>query len=365
MKVGILTFHASHNYGSMLQAYALQKVLSNFGIENEIINFRTEIQKSLIPPHISLRHPRSSLKKLIKGPQKSVSLLSKYNRFEKFLRNYLNVTRELSSAGDVAEFVKKADYDAIITGSDQIWNPGCWDFDMCYLVDFPFHGKRIAYAPSLGSNPNQISKEEEDRMRAAINRYDALSTRESKGKDCLSKITDKTINVVLDPTLLLDAKDYYEIANVDVKMPESYIFYYTPREESGYFNKAKELSYMTGLPILVTQDYPEYMSDGIVRKLDCGPREYLTLIKNATYTIGNSFHLLAVSLIFGKEFFLLSKGLDSRMLNILTPLGLQDRLIVGESISIKSPIEYSAVESALVSARNKSLNYLRSALNNK
>ena len=109
MKVGILTFHASHNYGSMLQAYALQKVLSNFGIENEIINFRTEIQKSLIPPHISLRHPRSSLKKLIKGPQKSVSLLSKYNRFEKFLRNYLNVTRELSSAGDVAEFVKKAD----------------------------------------------------------------------------------------------------------------------------------------------------------------------------------------------------------------------------------------------------------------
>lgn len=364
MKAGILTFHASHNYGSMLQAYALQKILTNLGIENEIINFRSDIQKSLIPPYISLRHPRSSLMKLIKEPRKTVDLLSKYNRFEKFLRNYLNVTQELLSAEDVAEFVKNANYDAIITGSDQIWNPGCWDFNMCYLADFHFYGKRIAYAPSLGSNLNQISEEERERMRVAINRYHTLSTRESRGKEFLSRITDKPIDVVLDPTLLLDAEDYSEIANERVNISEPYIFYYTPREESGYFTKAKELSYLTGLNILVTQNYPEYKSDGIIRKLDCGPKEFLTLIKNATYTIGNSFHLLAFSLIFGKEFFLLSNEPDSRMLNILTPLRLQDRLIIDKPVTIQPPIEYSVIKPALVSARNKSLNYLHSALYN-
>ena len=364
MKVGILTFHASHNYGSMLQAYALQKVLMNLGIETEIINFRSDIQKSLITPYISMKHPRSSLIKFMKEPGKAMNLLSKYNRFERFLKNYLIVTQELSTSDDVAEFVKNANYDAIITGSDQIWNPACWDFNMCYFVAFPFSGKRIAYAPSLGSNPNQISGNEEKRITAAINRYDAISTRESKGKAFLSKITDIPIDVVLDPTLLLEARQYSELANKNVNISEPYIFYYTPREESGYFDKAKELSSLTGLKILVTQNYPEYKGSDIVRKLACGPREFITLIKNATYTIGNSFHLLAFSLIFKKEFYLLTKVSDSRMMNLLTPLGLQNRLIVNESLSLQSPIVYSDVESVLASERNKSLNYLYSALYN-
>lgn len=364
MKVGILTFHASHNYGSMLQAYALQKVLANLGVENEIINFRSDIQKSLIPPHISFRHPRSSIVKFLKEPGKTVRLMCKFSRFEKFIRECLNVTQELSSAEDVVAFVNNANYNAIITGSDQIWNPGCWDFDMCYLADFPYSGKRIAYAPSLGSNPSRISEKEYDKMGRAINRYHAVSTREANGQKCLNRITDKHVSVVLDPTLLLESEEYLGLANAKVNISEPYIFYYTPRDEPGYFDKAKKLAQLTGLKILVTQDYPEYKSDRIVRKLDCGPKEFLTIIKNAAYTIGNSFHLLAFSLIFRKEFLLLSNDADSRMLNILAPLGLQNRLIIGESVVLPSPIDYSAVEPALTHARNQSVDYLRSALYN-
>lgn len=364
MKVGILTFHASHNYGSMLQAYALQHTLTNLGVENEIINFRSDIQKSLIEPPLKVCHPRSSFYKIFKEPTKTIQLMRKYNRFELFIRKFLKVGIEINSPEQIPAYIAKNNFDTIITGSDQIWNPGCWDFDMCYLADFPFRGKRIAYAPSLGCAPEQISKEDEDRIRNAISKYDAISTRESQGKDFLSLLTDKPVDVVLDPTLLLDSGDYATLATGKVDISEPYIFYYTPREDSGYFEKAIKLSKLTGLKLMVTQEYSEYRGSDIIRKLDCGPREFLTVIKNATYTIGNSFHLLVFSLIFGREFYLLSKGPDSRMMSLLKPLGLQNRMIINEPITLQSPIDYYMTESILATERNNSVKFLRSALYN-
>lgn len=364
MKVGILTFHASHNYGSMLQAYALQHSLTKLGVENEIINFRSDIQKSLIKPPLNIRHPRSSLYKIFRKPTETITLMKKYKRFENFLNENLFVGKEINLSEQIPAYIATEKFDAIITGSDQIWNPGCWDFDRCYFADFAFNGKRIAYAPSLGSNPDEIPAHAIDLIRVAINRYDSISTRELKGRDFLSKITNKSIYVVADPTLLLNARDYCNIANTKTNVKNPYIFYYTPREESGYFDKAKELSRITGLDILVTQEYPEYRDARIIRKLDCGPREFLTLIQNATYTIGNSFHLLAFSLIFRKEFYLLSNGEDSRMVNMLEPLRLQDRLIIGKEIEILPAIQYSTIEPIIANAREKSLNYLCTALYN-
>ncbi len=362
MKVGILTFHASHNYGSMLQAYALQHTLTELGVENEIINFRSDIQKSLIEPPLDIRHPRSSLSKFVRKPSETILLMKKYKRFEKFLNKDLNVGKEINLSEQIPSYIAGGKFDAIITGSDQIWNPGCWDFDMCYFADFAFNGKRIAYAPSLGSNPDEIPANTIESIQTAINRYDSISTREMRGLNFLSKITNKPVDVVVDPTLLLNDEDYCNIAYDKLNIQKPYILYYTPREESGYFDKAKELSNLTGLDILVTQEYLEYRDSRIIRRLDCGPREFLTLIKNASYTIGNSFHLLAFSLIFKKEFYLLSSGADSRMMNILEPLGLQDRLIIDNAIHILSPIQYSNVEPILANAREKSLNYLYTAL---
>lgn len=134
MKTATLTFHASHNYGSMLQAYALQQILYNLGVENEIINLRTDIQKGLIPPQLQWCHPCSSLVKLLRHPIRSIALQRKYHRFEKFLVEQLHLTPELSSKKEVEIYLSKHEYDALIVGSDQIWNPACWDFDTSYLL---------------------------------------------------------------------------------------------------------------------------------------------------------------------------------------------------------------------------------------
>lgn len=365
MKIGILTFHASHNYGSMLQAYALKHVLSKLGHECMIINFRTEIQKSLTPPPIELIHPRSAIRRLFCHPQKTINLLRKYNRFEYFLKHDLAVGPELHKVEDVETYVSDSGIDAIVTGSDQIWNPACWDFNSVYLIDFSFSGRRIAYAPSLGSHPEQISSEDKSKIANAIARYDYLSTREERGCQILSHITGKNIELVVDPTFLLDKIDYEEILNQERIVKEPYLFYYTPREESGFFNRALRYAYEVGIKILVTQDFHEYEGNGIIRILDCGPKEFLSIISNASVCIGNSFHLLAFSLIFNKEFYLLSNERDSRMINILSELDLENRLIVGDKcIFDASPIDYDVVGKKVKKLRLKSMEYLRSAVGN-
>lgn len=363
MKAGILTFHASHNYGSMLQAYALQKVLAHMGVDSEIINFRSKVQKLLIPPPIRFCNPRSSLLKLIKEPNKTLVLCRKYQRFEHFLNYDLNVSRELETREEVAEFVATRNYDAIITGSDQIWNPGCWDFSTVYLCDFPFDGKRIAYAPSLGSHPEEITDSEWKAIVKLAGQYDALSTREVRGSELLNQRLGRDINVVVDPTLLLKAEDYEPIT-APKQIDRPYILYYTPREAKGYFKSALELSKQLHKKIVVTQDFEEYNGhDNVIYKQDSGPKEFLSLIKHADYCIGNSFHLLAFSLIFHKEFMLLSREQDSRMLNILELLSLQERLQLPEEIPpIFENINYLKVDEMSTVFREQSIDWVKNVI---
>lgn len=363
MKVGILTFHASHNYGSMLQSYALQHVLTSIGVENEIINFRSDIQKALITPPLSIRHPLSSFLRLIRQPKRTIDLHNKYCRFESFIETDLVVGPEVHSIKEVENYVMNSNFDAIITGSDQIWNPECFDFDMSYLVDFDFSGKRIAYAPSLGTYPESISAEILNKMSHAINRYHSLSTREKRGCDILSTITEKHVDLVLDPTLLLDKSDYEVLTNESKSVNEPYVFYYTPREEPGYFARALEFCRMIGHKILVTQDYCEYSGSDIIRCLDCGPKEFLSIVKNASLCVGNSFHLLVFSLIFNKEFYILANEPDSRMLNILSPLQLENRLIIKTLPQrLDSPINYFDVNRRINDLKTSSLEFLNRSL---
>lgn len=364
MNVGILTFHASHNYGSMLQAYALQHVLSNMGVESEIINFQSDIQKQLNPPPISFAHPRSSLAKILKEPLKTFRLRQKFNHFELFLRYNLNTGREIRRAKDISAYVAERKFQAIITGSDQIWNPACWDFDLCYALDFPYNGIRIAYAPSMGSHPEDIPHDDLMPLIQAICKYDFISTREKRGSEFLSKCINNNVETVIDPTLLLNQTDYAGLETGITKYNDPYIFYYTPREKNGWFEKAKQFANQMGLNLLVTQDHPDYVGNNVIRHLDCGPKEFLSIIKNAAICVGDSFHLLAFSLIFNKEFYLISNEKDSRMSNILKLIGLQNRLIIGESPILIDPdsINYSYVNTVMNDLRQSSLSYLKHAL---
>lgn len=148
----------------------------------------------------------------------------------------------------------------------------------------------------MGHTPEMIAQSKQKRMATCWNRFDALSTREQRGSAFVTSLTGKPCATVLDPTLLLAANDYNRLS-LSSSLPSEYIFYYTPREEPGTFLKAQELARQTGLKILVTQDSSEYTGTNVIRINDCGPREFINIIRGASYCIGNSFHLLAFSLI--------------------------------------------------------------------
>ena len=145
---------------------------------------------------------------------------------------------------------------------------------------------------------------------------------------------------------------------------EPYIFYYTPREESGTFRMAQLLAEQLGMKIVVTQLHPEYVGENLICKYDCGPCEFLNIISHSNYTIGKSFHLLAFSLIFKKEFFMVSRDKDSRMMNLLEPLSLTDRIISPDMSEICMPekIDFYNVQKSMQELSKSSLDYLQSSL---
>ena len=144
-KVGVLTFHASFNYGSMLQAFALQRILEKLGYEPEIINFRTEKQKELYSYNRKLKSFKEIIRRILLFPYKK-DLFKKQDKFEDFIKNYLYCTKEYSILDQLKE--ENLGFDYYIVGSDQIWNTNCIDFDLAYLLPFVKNGKKIAYAPS-------------------------------------------------------------------------------------------------------------------------------------------------------------------------------------------------------------------------
>lgn len=365
MKIGILTFHASHNYGSMLQAYALQTILKKMGHESWILNLRTPAQKFLIMPQLEWKHPKSSILRLLKMPKTSILLQRKYNRFESFLKNNLQCTKEYSTREDMCESLRDKHLDAFIVGSDQIWNTNCSDFNTAYLLDFNLPGRKIAYAPSLGLHPETLKEKDKNLLAQFIPKFNFLSTREERGAKVIKEITGLTAKVVLDPTLLLEKKDYSSLYKKTPIIKENYIFYYSPIDQPEIFQKALLLSHATGLKIVTTQYQSYYKGENIIHINDCGPCEFLNILNFSHYTIGKSFHLLAFSLIFEKEFFIITGATDSRVINILKPLELINRAISinQESIIIPPSINYIQVKKRLINLKNDSIEYLKNSLN--
>ena len=149
MKVGIITFHASHNYGSMLQAYALTKCLVDMGCAVEIVNLRTEKQHKMypLPMDFKTRSLKGVIRDFVYNPILATESVGKWYKYERFLKR-LPLTREYKSYDELKS--ERWDYDVLIVGSDQIWNTACRDWDESFFGTFvPDSMRKIAYGLHL------------------------------------------------------------------------------------------------------------------------------------------------------------------------------------------------------------------------
>lgn len=322
--VGIITFHASHNCGSMLQAYALQHTVTGMGYECEIINLRTDKQKKGYQMFF-IKGDWKQVATAIMYPGLVLGDIRKHIRFEKFLKQRYHLTkREYVDSEALRQNPPSFDY--YISGSDQIWNTGCFDFEDAYYLDFVRSGKRIAYAPSMGPYCDEdVTTEFFDFIKENVNRYDSVSVRESGTAHHLKKIVGIEYPVMLDPTFLLDKSEWIALSGNVPKVRGQYILLYVPWYDDEVSQQAYRLSRMTGLKVVCTLPIARRKWSGCNFKFvtDVGPVEFLNLIRNASFVVSGSFHALVFSLIFNRPVYAVNGMSDSRVSHILTLTGTQ------------------------------------------
>lgn len=369
MKIGIITYHAAHNFGSMLQAYALKTYLTNEGYEVEILNFRSSKQKAMYAHPLSLKGmTKRKLFYSIIHPYLLFQNIYKWKLFEVFLNNYLSSSEELNDWNEVYKYIQTQKIDVVITGSDQIWNQTCVDYDNTYMLPSTLKCvRKISYAASLGGKIERINTLDYNRTFAKYLRdFQRISVREKAACDYLSKLLHRNIEFVPDPTLLLDANCYESLIDEKPIVKENYLFYYSPFPNYEDFEIAKALSKKLDLP-LVVPNKTDFMDNSVIAVNRSGPTEFLNLIKYSTVVCGKSFHVLVFAIIFKKNFYAIDGFSEHRKRDLLTAIGLQNRNIskIEEVYSLKdSSICYEKIAPNIECLKKIGIIYLRDALKN-
>lgn len=364
-RTATVTFHASHNYGSMLQAYALQQIIKGLGFKNKIINLRTERQKDLY----TVFTKRVGFKYILKNLSHLFyyyPLRRRYIKFESFLTDYLDLTEEYTSLEQIEK--AKTDYDIYIAGSDQIWNPVPADFDWAYYLEFVNKGKKISYAPSFGQLASLGGEDTQKRIAKDLKSFESITVREQRAAENVKKLSGKDAEIVVDPTLLLPKEKWLSLIVDRNKKKEDYIFFYTLFADSHRIKLVKEISKLTGLPVITSNFSNQYdVINPFIKAYDAGPIDFLHLIRDAKLSICSSFHGTVFSCIFNTPFFAIDGMDDARISTLLSSLGLEHRSVDKANISerVKMAMDTSDFVQAnelLAKNRIRSLDILRRML---
>lgn len=368
--VGVLTMHRVLNYGSILQTWALQRVLEKLGYNVYIIDYlfpniyhKNESQIKLSFPIHLIRF----LKNIVLGfPQKH-----KYTLFEQFINDNLKLSDFYEDRDSLERNFPI--YDIYVAGSDQIWNPKYIKDDTAYFLDFaPRNKKLISYASSFAQN--SLSDKFIRLISPFLKRFDAISVREENGQNLILKMLNSKVPVCLDPTLLLSSSDYKILEKQStLEIPEKYILVYVLNYAYNpypYVTKFIKAAYkQLRLPV-VCLDFSLRQHLGLKHIINLhdsvGPNDFVKLFLHASLVITTSFHGTAFSINFNKSVYSIvdrKKG-DDRMRNLLSMCGIPERAIeIGVAFpSFSLDIDYCKINNNLSSWRNKSINYLKNNL---
>lgn len=371
--VGIITVHRLPNWGSAMQGYALQKVISSLGYDSECVDYlypnKWHIERgSWIPSKGSFKKKIARFLGLC--PPHLQSLV------DGFVQNEVKTSRRYLSFEELHD--NPPVYDIYVSGSDQIWNWKSMCADPSYLLDFVPDGKmRVAYASSF--SVTDIPEKYIDLYKSNLRKFKALSTREYNGAKIIKNLLDIDIPVVLDPTMLISKEHWGELAKKAVwkkQMPEKYIlcylldYTYNPRPAMASLLRKLQRQFKCPV-ILLGREFPQF--DGEVFKMSrsqgIGVYEFLWLVKNATIFATSSFHGTAFSVKMGTPFLSMieKKGQkDDRIESFLKEFGLSDHLVTidmnYDNWNVDGTFNEDSVNQIMETKRNFSLDYLRNAL---
>lgn len=347
MKIGILTFHHAHNYGAVLQAYALQEVLRKKGHNVEFINYRNPYLLSIYNWFSWKRFITKNVIKAIKELNLVLKRKRRYDNFQYFIQSKLSITDQ---SYDLTS------YDIIIIGSDQVWNPKLTHgFDSMYWGNWNHYDTIVAsYAASM---EDHISPNDKIEISMLLKNFDFISVREENLKNQLKLLTNKNIDVVVDPTLLLNREHWLEMGNNPI-IKEDYILLYQVRNNEKAENIAQQISKHLNVKIVHLSARIDLSNDK--KTISSGPLEFLSLFHHARFVVCTSFHGTIFSLIYHKPFcsVLLDDGKDSRVTNLLFQVGLSDRGVSKYEKYLITPVDWINIDERIKELRQHSIKYI-------
>ena len=362
MKTALMTWFHYINYGTALQVYASTKYLEEKGNEVYVIQYYPNPSPMYFSSKAAEYVYRAKRKLHKLSTSKSILDETCSEPFYNFIDKNIRLTEEVENESDLVAL--NSEFNCFICGSDQIWSP--LNFDKPYFLDFVTDtDKMIAYAPSFGVS--HIDRPGDDKKIAELtNRFKYLSVREKTGAELIRKLNGREARVVLDPTLLLSGNDWYRLVPGESE-GQPYVLAYFLRENKKYWKAVNEVAQKLHLAIKVIPVFEDDLKMPGVQ-MSAGPEEFVRLIRGASFVCTDSFHGMAFSVNFNKQFLPFKRFPDraadnqnSRVIDFLASVGLKDRLYDGGKPDV-SNIDYRAVNEKLDGLRKESRQYLDGAL---
>lgn len=360
-----VTWISHRNFGTYLQAYALQHVLKGNGFSNKVLNDSSVVA--------SFSSKRFSPIGFLKG---CTWLFPRYAAFrdgqdqaikeyEDFKLRFIDVDSDWKSPVELS-----SRYDVFIAGSDQIWSPNV-PFDDFYYLAFATE-KKVAYAPSFGTTV--FTEHFVETLRPLIKDFDAITVREPAAALMLKERFGLDVPVVADPTMLLDSSDWDAILEEEVcatASSERYALCYFLTYNEKYVKYVSSYCRRNGLKlkILVVNERMAGLADEDVY---AGPLSFIRTVKRAEIVFTDSYHGSIFSVLYNRNLLVFKRfradshiNQNSRVEHLMHKLGLETRLVDESSLSDKWTevgIDYLRVGSVVDEFRRYSLQILKSML---
>lgn len=352
MKIGILTYHAAHNYGAVLQCFALQEYLKSCGHDVSIIDYRNsrvlDVYKRFKWTRIIKKNPFVMVKSIVAELFLYERRKCRYHAFEGFINTELHIAS--------VDTIFNSPYNLIFIGSDQVWNfKLTYGFDSYYWGDFnkPSGTLLASYAASM-----QDSWSDSDSLliKNKLQNFDMISVRESSLAAKLQQlIPSKKIYHVVDPTLLVPASTWDSIA-LTPNIQQPYLLFYQVDFNPLARKIAAEIAEKESLKLVVLS--ANIVDENSNIAVSASPSNFVGLVKYATMIVSSSFHATIFSLIFRKNFYTIKgKGKNARIISLLSSLSLENRIIDSTPNAIL-PVNYDLVK--MDSIKKKSIDYINS-----
>ena len=376
MRIGILTLPLHTNYGGILQAYALQRVLQGMGHDAVVIDEEKRF-------HFSLKrrvemYVKGKIKRLLLGKDAIIYSPEYYKLLWEARTKYTGrfVVEHIARRGvsDVSE-IAEGEFDAVVVGSDQIWRaryaklfPGVRNAFLQFTEGWDV--KRVSYAPSFGTDRWEYDKADTAVCAMMARMFDAISVREASGVELCKENLNVDATHVVDPTLLLDATDYGKLIKVDTPKSQGDLMCYVLDKGKDVENILSDIAQKRTLKPFYTNSQTENQKLSLEERVQPSVEQWLQGFRDAEFVVTDSFHACIFSILHRKPFVVVgnkNRGM-ARFESLLKMFGLEERLVFSyedysqREKSLLCPIDYELVFRKLEEKRSEAIKFLQMAL---